>query len=158
MNNSGNPAILSESGVILDETKIPRTMSNPLMTIESLSLQNPLDASNPSAKNTGRVTIRFYVRGSSKDDIVFLKEAIKERENILQKRIEIAITECKKRDILCNNKAKLEAFDAKYKELLRSLGGTRGKDESIYALANEVNSIKSLEEEFKDLIPNTVTQ
>ena len=133
-------------------------MSNPLMTIESLSLQNLLDANNPNVRNTGRVTIRFYVRGSSKEDITFLKEAIKERENILQKRIEIAITECKKRDILCNNKSKLEAFDTKYKEFLRSVGGTQTKSETIYALANEVNSIKSLEEEFQELVPNTLTQ
>ena len=53
------------------------------MTIESLSLQNLLDANNPNVRNTGRVTIRFYVRGSSKEDITFLKEAIKEQETVL---------------------------------------------------------------------------
>ena len=158
VNNSGDPTILSDSGVITDETKIPRVLSNPLLTIESLSLQNTLDLTRPGDLNSGRISMRFYVRGSSKDDIAFLKEAVKEREWALWKQIEAAIAECKKRDILCNNQTRLEEFNTKYKEFLRSLGGISSGGDPIYTINNEVNSLRSLEEEFQTLTPNTLTQ
>jgi hypothetical protein len=66
------------------------------MTIETLSLENSLDSTRPEAINNGRATIRFYVRGSSKEDITFLKGAITSRKEALQKGIETAKAECKK--------------------------------------------------------------
>lgn len=95
VNESGNPAILTYSGVLADD-KVPRILSNPLMTIETLSLENSLDSTRPEAINNGRATIRFYVRGSSKEDITFLKGAITSRQENLQKAIETAKAECKK--------------------------------------------------------------
>ena len=50
VNESGNPEILNFSGV-LTEDKIPAILSNPLMTIETLSLENVLDSNRPDAIN-----------------------------------------------------------------------------------------------------------
>jgi hypothetical protein len=66
------------------------------MTIESLTLEDVLDSTRPSAINNGRATIRFYVRGSSKEDITFLKGAIISRQETLQNQIKTAIEECQK--------------------------------------------------------------
>lgn len=151
VNNSWNPEILSSNEVITDIAKIPRIMSNPLLTIESLSLQDALDASKPNEENNGRVTIRFYVRGSSKEDITFLKWAIKERQDWLQKKITTAIAECKK--IECSTLDGLEKMNLKYTEFTRSLGAIWGKSDDITMLSSQVNSIRSLEEEFAKLTP-----
>jgi hypothetical protein len=43
VNQSGNPKILKEND-ILTVDKIPALLSNPLLTVEALSLQNTLDS------------------------------------------------------------------------------------------------------------------
>lgn len=50
INTSGNPEILSQSG-LLSEDQIPEIMSNPLITMESFSLQDSLDLNNPKKVN-----------------------------------------------------------------------------------------------------------
>jgi hypothetical protein len=50
VNLSGNTEILTQSG-ILDSQDIPEIMSNPLITMEAFSLQDPLDLKNPDKIN-----------------------------------------------------------------------------------------------------------
>jgi hypothetical protein len=95
------------------------------MTIESLSLEDVLDGTRPSAINNGRVTIRFYIRGSSKEDITFLKGAIAARQESLQTQIKTAIEECQKQGQLCTELPRLDDFQKKYTEFARSLTLTK---------------------------------
>jgi hypothetical protein len=76
INETGRPDILSFTGE-LSKDRIPKVMSNPLITMETFSVQEKLDLDNPTKENTGRSTLRFYIRGVSKDDIQFLTENLK---------------------------------------------------------------------------------
>jgi hypothetical protein len=60
VNNLGHYEILLDTGSTSAESSA--IMSNPLAMIDSLSLQLPLDLSKPNEENTGRMTIRFYIR------------------------------------------------------------------------------------------------
>lgn len=61
INTAGEPSILSSTGILTKE-QIPAVMSNPLITMESFSLQEKLDSDNPSKENSGRATLKFYIR------------------------------------------------------------------------------------------------
>jgi hypothetical protein len=158
VNDSGNPAILAYSWV-LTEDKVPKILSNPLMTIETLALENSLDGKRPDAINNGRATIRFYVRGSSKEDITFLKWAINSRKENLQKGIEIAKSECKKQGQLCTEMPRFETFEKKYTEFVRSLGQTKwGESDDITILGQTATSLRGLDDEFKSITQNNNTR
>jgi hypothetical protein len=131
-------------------------LANPLMTIESLSLENVLDARKPDDINNWRVTIRFYVRGSSQEDITFLQSYLSTRKENLNKEITSAITECKAQDLLCANLSKLEAFEKKYNEFSRSLGGTKWLQSTDIAILWQASvSLRALDEEFKNIANKT---
>lgn len=147
VNQSWNPEILWFSGVLAQD-KIPRILSNPLMTIEALSLENSLDKTKINETNKWRVTIRFYVRGSSKEDITFLKWAINTRKDEFKKTIEKAIEECKTQDILCTKIDKLEAFLKKYNEFLRSIDGSKVETDDISVLGQISVSLQTMTDEF----------
>lgn len=118
INLSGNTEILTEN-TILDTDDIPEIMSNPLITMESFSLQDPLDLKSPDKINNGRVTIRFYIRGSSSEDITYLRENLKTRKDELLTEINAAVTECQQNEVLCSQLEALQAFQKKYNEFLR---------------------------------------
>lgn len=152
VNNSGNPEILSFSWVLTDD-KVPKILSNPLMTIEALSLENTLDTTRPDAINNGRVTVRFYVRGSSVEDILFLKGAISTRLNTLNTDIQKAIDECSKQSGLCSNNKKLDEIQEKYMEFVRSLNSSNWTTtDDISILGQTATSLQSLDNEFRSII------
>lgn len=126
-------------------------MSNPLVTINSTSLEDTIDLMKPNDKNQGRITLRFYIRGSSISDIAYIKETIKNRKLALNKNIEIIYDKCKT-DALCTHKKEFKALSRKYDEFNRASGikNTTGQAE-IYALSAELDSISSLEKELKNL-------
>lgn len=70
INNTGEPSVLTSSGTNFGTELVP--MSNPLITMENLSLTAKLDMNDPNKENSGRATIRFYVRGLSQDDLKYL--------------------------------------------------------------------------------------
>lgn len=124
INKSGDPKILVDEGTgstnLLTE-KAPPIMDNPLITVSSFSIQNALDPNNRTGQNSGRISINFYMRGGSKDDISYLKENIKARRTTLERNIANALKECKNNTILCANYTKrLDAFAQKYTEFSRS--------------------------------------
>ncbi len=152
VNESGNPEILSFTG-ILTEWKIPKIFSNPLMTVESLSLENVLDSTKPDAINTGRVTIRFYVRGSSIEDIKFLKESIIAKRDKLEKSIAEAIVECREQDFCATTLPKYEEFQKKWKEYTRSLWDTKWVESGdIVILGQVARGLKWMSDEFEAII------
>lgn len=151
INESWNTDILTSSW-LLTEDQIPEIMSNPLITMESLSLQDTLDMSNPKKLNSGRTTIRFYVRWASKDDVTYLRENLRSRKAELGKRVDIAVNDCQKNVVLCSQLSRLTDFQKKYTEFLRGVWGEwiewGGSINDIYALSQQVNSLRSLEAEF----------
>ena len=151
VNNSWDPAILNFTWVLLED-KIPKILANPLMTIEALSLENTLDATRPDATNNGRATIRFYVRGSSVEDIVFLKWAIATRRATLKKEIEAAIEECTIQSGLWCDTTRLKDFEKKFSEFTRSLdSSTTWNTEDISILWQTATSLRALDDEFKSI-------
>ncbi len=149
---SWNTDILTKSG-ILTEDQIPNIMSNPLITMEAFSLQDSLDIkNNPQKENTWRATIRFYLRGGSKDDVNYLRESLKARKDDLGKRIENAVKECRNNDVLCSQLARLTDFQKKFTEFIRWVWGEWKKNgiwiNDIYNLSQQVTSLRALETEF----------
>ncbi len=150
VNESWNNDILNKTE-LLTEDQIPGIMSNPLITMESFSLQNTLDLTNPEKINNGRATIRFYMRWSSKDDVTYLRDSLRERKDLLEKKIDASVNDCRKNEVLCSQLARLENFQKKYKEFLRWViekSAWSGIND-IYALSQQVTSIRALEAEFE---------
>jgi hypothetical protein len=149
---SWNTDILTKSG-ILSEDQIPNIMSNPLITMESFSLQDSLDVkNNPQKENFGRATIRFYIRGWSKDDVTYLRESLKTRKDDLGKKIENAVKECKNNDVLCSQLGRLTDFQKKFTEFIRGVWEQWNTNwmwiGDIYGLSQQVTSLRALETEF----------
>jgi hypothetical protein len=158
INESWKPTILSQTG-LLASADIPAAMSNPLITMESFSVQEKLDPDNPTKENSGRATLRFYVRGVSQDDLIYLKENLKAKQAELEALITENVKNCEKNGVLCASyKGRLFAFQSKYQEYVRSLQTARisvtGSDE-IYALTQSANTLKSLEEELSSILPQS---
>lgn len=148
VNKSWDPSILSFSGLLTDD-KIPQILSNPLMTVEALALENVLDTTKPDAANSWRITIRFYVRGGSTEDIKFLKDAIILRKTNLQKDIDNALSEYKAQWSIGSEFERLEVFAKKYAEFTQSLESVKWIDTTdITILGQTATSLKGLSDEF----------
>ena len=152
INQLGHPELLTDTGAMSDDW-IPAIMSNPLAMIDSLSLESSLDMTKLNEKNSGRMTLRFYVRGSSATDIAYLKTAIATRNTALGKKIELKLTNCTK-DTTCSNAWKLQILFKKYNEYNTSNNNTKVNPqwtELMYSLSAELDSIIAFEEELKNI-------
>jgi hypothetical protein len=156
INDSGNGEILNNTGR-LSPDQIPGIMTNPLITIESFTLDNYLDTTKPDGENSGRATIRFFVRWGSKEDITFLKEAVSSRKTELNNKIKAALDKCQQGGSLCSQGKSLQDFQDKVTDLFQSMdaSASQGKwDGSLDTLVQYVRSIHTLEDEFTDLLNN----
>ena len=158
INSSWNGDILNDSWSLASQDT-PNIMSNPLITIESFSLDDSLDMTKPNAPNSWRTTIRFYVRWSSPDDLLFLAESVKSRWDTLKKKIDDAVYQCKGNTSLCGNLSDLEAFQLKYKDFALSISNQKAWPitNTIDSLTQQVISLRALEKEFTDLVPTSST-
>ncbi len=98
------------------------------------------------------MTLRFYVRGSSANDILFLKSTIASRQTLLAKNINDRYIVCSK-DPTCSQKNALQVLNRKITEFTK---GTSNKKVSVgtelaYSLAAQLDSIKSMEDELKKI-------
>ena len=152
INMLGRPDILNNADSTNGSGGAPGIMSNPLATIDATSLEDTIDMTKPNDKNQGRITLRFYVRGSSLSDIAYIKETIKTRKLILSKNIDTTNEKCKSIGSACPNKKEFQLLSKKYDEFNRASGikNTAGQAE-IYALSAELDSIASLEQELRNL-------
>ena len=92
----------------------------------NFSLQNFLDADNPNGENSGRATLRFYVRGISKDDLLYLRETIKSRQEEFSRKIKESLKGCEKDGVICVLYIKkLTALQLKFQEFQRSVTATK---------------------------------
>jgi hypothetical protein len=157
INTAGNPELLTSTG-ILAKDKMPVVMSNPLITVKDFWLDKPINSSLPTEENGGRITLQFYMRGISKDDISYLKENIKIRNEELWKNIEVALEECKAQWALCGKiKDQLEALSTKYRQYNVSTSSTIAPDNvsQMYNLSKKVSTLKTLEEELANITETT---
>lgn len=161
INHSGSPALLTDSGIAMSELlpkdKIPIIMSNPLITLTSFNLENAIDPGKPDDDNSWRATLKFYVRWISKDDISYLKENIKNREEELWNRLGKSIIECRGKWALCGETAKrLDEFSRKYQEYkvgsLYSEGWLLWGGDQISIQSQKAKVLKSLEWEFIEIV------
>ncbi len=154
----GNTEILTQTGrVITSIDEVPAVMSNPLVTVESLTLNNEINIDTDKTKefeNAGTIILRFYVRGSSHSDALFLANEVKLRKQKLKKEVTSLIELCEKEKIPCDQSTqeKLGAFDAKYSEFLRmAQSGKIGKTTStstISQLAEQIQTLRTFNDEF----------
>lgn len=157
INTAWNPELLTSTG-ILAKDKIPAVMSNPLITVKDFWLNKPIDSKLPTDENGGRITLQFYMRGISKDDINYLKENIKIRNEELWKNIEIALEECKTQWALCGKiKDQLEILNTKYRQYNIWTSSSVGMDNvsQMYSLSKKVSTLKTLEEELANITETT---
>ncbi|NRH20512.1 hypothetical protein HOO68_00500 [Candidatus Gracilibacteria bacterium] len=138
---------------ILNDTNIsssggnPSIMSNPLVMIDSFSLNGPFNPNKPNDENGGNMTIRFYIRGSSPDDIVFLSENLKSRKETLGKKISTTLDACIG-ELTCPRKKDLEIVSRKFLEYTRAIDSKINIKDDIYALSSELDAIIAIEKEF----------
>lgn len=162
INESGNPYLLTDSGItmntLLPTEKIPGLMSNPLITLTSFNLESALDPSKSDDDNAGRASLRIYIRWISKDDISYLKENVRNREQELWNNLAKAIVECKGKWPLCWETAKrLAVFFRKYQEYkiwssYSDSWGALGGNNQISIIAQKAKVLKSLEWEFIEIV------
>lgn len=131
---------------------LPAVMSNPLAMINAFSLEWWFDKDNLDKKNSGNMTIRFYVRGSSKTDIEFLTENLKSRRESLKKNITTKLDACTV-ELTCPRKKDLELISRKFTEFSKATEWIAHNPwTEVYELAAEIESLIAIETEFKKLI------
>ncbi len=151
LNNLGRPDILSDTGTTLP-VNLPEIMSNPIVVIDALSLRTMLDPAKPTEENTGRMTLRFYVRGSSTTDMDYLVGTLASHIAKLKTRIDTNLKDCST-DNTCTKLKELQKISYKYNEFIR---GTQTDDlgtgvEKMYRLSAKLNSINAIEKELTNL-------
>lgn len=149
--NSGDPAILSDSQILPNP---PAVMSNPLITIESLALNEMLNASAPTSENSGRIILKFYVRGSSMTDANYLIEAFNKRKNALNEEINAKVTSCEKD--MCAALESYKKVQKKFAQFNKSLEtiltNTQGKTiETVYIVGQQLQSLQAIRQEFENI-------
>jgi hypothetical protein len=154
VNTAWKPDILTSSGIQNESQQIPNPMSNPLITMSSFSLQNILDGDDPNGQNSGRANLRFYIRWLSKDDLLYLRENLKSKQEEIGKKLEESLKWCEKDGVICAGyKTKLTQFEIKYREFRRSISTIKTTWDDIYAMTQLANTLKSLEKELDSILP-----
>ena len=152
INSLGHPELLLETGSTMTTEGLPEVMSNPLAKIDTLSLANTLDMNNPTEPNSGRVVIKFFVRGSSPSDITMLSETIRSRREDLWKKITTLSAKCSTENT-CSHKKEFQTLTRKFDEFSRVTKTIKLIPwiEWVYVLSDQLNSIISLENELKKI-------
>jgi hypothetical protein len=151
LNTLGHPEILSDTGTTIP-VNLPEIMSNPIVVVDALSLRAMLDPAKPTEENGGRITLRFYVRGSSTTDMEYLAGTLTSHITKLKIRLDNNIKDCSA-DITCTKLKELQKISYKYNEFIR---GTQIDDlstgvEKMYRLSAKLNSINAIEKELTNL-------
>jgi len=156
---TGSPDILNTASAMTDAdpNNLPVVMSNPLITVESLSLKESLNPLYPNLENSGRITLRLYVRGSSQTDQQFLKDTLKKRMDAFQKTLTDTLTNCTSTVTSCPQLADLQSIDSKFREMGKSFDTIASKASAdnisnVYVLAQQAQTLKTLENEFNAIL------
>lgn len=149
INNLGKYDILNDTNISASGWN-PWIMSNPLVMINSFSLSWPFDPEKPNAENSGNMTIRFYVRWSSKSDLEFLNENIKTRKENLGKKISKTLEACIG-ELTCPRKKDLEIVSRKFTEYTRAIESRNATKDDVSELSSQLESILAIEKEFTNV-------
>lgn len=156
LRNTGSPEVLTMED--FGGGDLPWVMSNPLITLQSLSLTHTPNLTNAPMENSGRMTLRLYIRGGSVNDRKFLHEVFVKRKGALETRIREALDQCTMGGTTsCPRLASLEEIEKRYNEFVRSLSPILERNQNagidgIYLIWQQIQSIKNLEEEFDTLV------
>lgn len=147
---SGKPDILDKNY----NWTIAGIMSNPLITIDSLSVNDTFEK-NSTKDITGKMTFSFYIRGSHTSDQLYIFESLIRKQNEFEAEIKKSIESCKTSGT-CSNIEKLENISKKFDELNRSFKtiyeAKKGNTlEAMYLLTQQIQSLKLIESEYKSI-------
>lgn len=150
---TGKPDILSDTGTLVT---IPKVMSNPLITVDSLSLAQIIDPRFPNQENSGRIALKFYVRGSSAADSSFLLESFTKKKVELEQSIEKRIKECSANASTCMESENLQNFAKKEADFAKVFTATIDQKkwnpvETVYFLSQQFHTLESLKKELESI-------
>lgn len=148
----GEPSVFNESGLLPNS---PKVMSNPLVTIESLTLDKIIAMDSPNAMNTGHLKLKFYVRGSSSSDKDFLLESFNKRRDELGEKIATAIKNCEM-NATCVQGEEFKKIQKKFNQFTSSFSDSianpnRNNVEAVYMIGQQIQSLKSISDEFENI-------
>lgn len=154
LHKSGNPSILTSTGESLhtawsqDGTA---KISNPLIIVESFALDSKLDIQYPTKENSGRITLRMYIRGASETDKQFLVDTFNKRKWALMAALEGHIKTCRESDMPCPKEQSLQDLLKRVKDLSENNAKNINKGVAgIYFISQQIDSLKALENEFEE--------
>lgn len=150
--NSGSPDIFEKSH---DEIS-HEIMSNPLVTVESLELKNPLNTHFPNVKNSGKITLRFYIRGSTPSDRDFIEQNFLQKKDALKNQITQALNNCIQSEPNCENEKNLQTLQDKVVQFEKNINNfiTKKKKDTvayIYFISEQFETLNALENELYSL-------
>lgn len=149
----GNPEILSSKDI---HKEIPPVMSNPLITVDAIALDQILDPQSPSKANSGRITLKFFVRGSSPSDSTFLVEAFNKQRDELEKNISEKLAQCEKDPATCAHINAIQKLNTRFQRFKQSFAKTLSENQNnsieiVYLVAEQLPTLKVLKDEFSKL-------
>lgn len=147
----GEPSIFDNTEILSNP---PAIMSNPLVTVESLSLKDILDSDFPNSLNEGQIRLTFYVRGSSNTDRDYLIEGFNKKKIALATEINTSVENCQKTNCvslesLLAVQKKFQKFDNSLQSVLKSVN-----DNTIrvaYIIAGQIQTLQSIRSEFESI-------
>lgn len=148
VNKSWDPKSLEAARKVWWPT--PRVLENPLFTITQFSLQDLPTNLDPGDENTGKLSMRLYLRGWAPKDIRYFQTQIIERIDNLIRKVEEEQKKCDTDKNLCQNKDRLDEFMKKLKIVRKGMNdavANRGGLGQIYVLSQFFTTLKSLEDE-----------
>lgn len=130
-------------------------MSNPLVTIDSFSLDKNLNIDSPNNLNTGRLVLKFYIRGSSKSDKDYLLDAFNKRKEELSEKISTAIKNCDMNSS-CVQGEELQRIQTKFTQFSTSFSDALSvaninNTEAVYMIGQQIQSLKAIASEFENI-------
>ncbi len=164
INKSGDPtALLAEEGnsavdsrLLQDQSTLPKILENPLITITQFSLQDLPTNLGPNEENTGRLSLRLYLRGWAPQDIRSFQNQLIARIDRLITTIQDQQDKCKNTPSLCTNEEKNKVNNEKLRIIRKGMNDAiknKGGLWQIYVLSQFFNTIKNLEDEI-NIVPS----
>lgn len=147
---SGRPDVLEENY----NWNIPSIMTNPLITIDSITLSDSIGKEN-NKNIKWKIAFSFYIRGSHSSDQNYLFEALTRKQKEIETKIDNSITSCETSGI-CGRKSDLEKLKIKFNELNRSFKSAydikkSNTLEAMYLLTQQIQSLKWIESEYESI-------
>ena len=127
-------------------------MGNPLITIDSFSVNEAADSRFGNSVVSGKITLSFYIRGSSETDKNYLLDSLNKRKTELATKIQNRLEECNRSVCPEEEKARIEKVQKKFNDFNRSLVQSLDEKQSsttevIYIISQQLQSISSIEDE-----------